>query len=143
MEYTLCSMQAGLLANCHTELILAGDSSVMVARCAEINDSMSYAMRNTSATDAIKSDWVAVGSLAATSVAFNLGEIGNYGDNPTFLTKLILTSTTLPSDRPSIAESLASMLMPSLVMAAQDSPFDMSWVTSQIPQYDQCLTNSQ
>lgn len=131
MDYSLCAMQAGLLSDCHTELTVVGDSSVMVAHCAEINDSMSYAKRNTSMRDTLKSDWVAVGSLAATSVALNIGATGGFADNPIYLTKLILTSANLQPDRPSIAEGLASILMPSLVIAAQDSPFDISWVNLQ------------
>jgi len=126
MDYSLCSMQAGLLSECHTELTSAGNSSVMVAHCEDKNDSMSYAKRNTSATDTIKPDWVAVGSLAATSISLNSGETGGYADNSIYLTKLILTNESLPSNRPSISEGLAGMLMPSLIMAAQDSPFDMS-----------------
>jgi hypothetical protein len=131
MEYSLCSMQAGLFSNCHSELTFAGNSSVMVAYCGDSNDSLSYAKLDTSARDTIEPDWVAVGSLATTSVALNSGETGGAADNPIFLTKLILTSVNLPSDHPSIAEGLASMLMPSLVMAAQDSPFNMSWVNLQ------------
>jgi hypothetical protein len=126
MDYSLCSMQAGLLSECHTELTLAGNYSVMVAHCEDKNDSMSYAKRNTSATDTIKPDWIAVGSLAAASIALNSGETGTYAANAIYLTKLILTSASLPSNRPSISEGLAGMLMPSLIMAAQDSPFDMS-----------------
>lgn len=131
MEYSLCSMQAGLLADCHTQLTLAGNSSVMVARCGELDDSMSYAKRNSSARDTINSDWVAVGSLAAKSVALNSGESGGYADNSIYLTNLILTNASLSSDRPSIAESLAAILMPSLVMAAQDSSFEISSVSLQ------------
>jgi hypothetical protein len=127
-EYALCSMRAGLLSNCYTELSMIGKSSVMVAHCSEGNDGMSYVKGNTSAIDTIKPDWVAVGSLAATSVALNAGETEGYADNPIFLTKLILTSAALPPDQPSIAEGLASVLMPSLVISAQDSPFGMSWV---------------
>lgn len=124
-------MQAGLLADCHTQLTVVGNSSVIVAHCGEPNDSMSYAKRNSSVMDTINPDWVAVGSLAAKSVALNAGESGGYADNPIYLTKLILTNASLSSDRPSIAESLAAILMPSLAMAARDSPFEISSVSVQ------------
>jgi hypothetical protein len=124
-------MQAGLLADCHTELNVAGNSSVMIANCGEVNNSMSYAKLDDSAKDTIKSDWIAVGSLAATSVSLNSGETEGPADNAIFLTNLILRNATLLPQRPSIAEGLASFLMPSLVMAAQDSPFSMILVNSQ------------
>lgn len=128
-EYTLCSMQAGLLASCSTELNVAGNSSVMTARCDDSSDSMSYTKRDISARDTVRPGYVAIGSLAATSVGLNNGELGNPADNMNYLTKLILKNATLPPDRPSISEGLAAFLLPSLVMAAQDSPFDMSSVS--------------
>jgi hypothetical protein len=122
-------MQAGLLANCHTELTVAGNSSTMVANCDESSDNMSYAKRNTSARDTLKSDWVAVGSLAATSMGLNGGEMGGAGDNEDYLTRLMVTNASLPADRPTMAEGLAAAMMPALVIASQDSPFDISWVS--------------
>ncbi|KAE9980742.1 hypothetical protein EG328_012087 [Venturia inaequalis] len=125
-EYTLCSIQAGLLVNCFTELSVAGNSSVMTAHCDDSSNSMAYSRRDSSAKDTVRPAFVAVGSLAATSVGLNNGELGNPADNMNYLTKLILKNATLRSDRPSIAEGLAAFLLPSLVMAAQDSPFDTS-----------------
>jgi hypothetical protein len=137
-EYSLCSMQAGLLPHCHTELNLVGNSSVMIAHCNETNDEISYSKHDNSAVDTVSTSWVAVGSLAATSVAFNLGETLDYADNPQILTKLILSSPNLAPNEPSIAEGLAAMLMPSLVMAAQNSPFEMSWVNPHSPSTRKC-----
>ncbi|TID23118.1 Protoheme IX farnesyltransferase [Venturia nashicola] len=125
-EYTLCSIQAGLLVNCSTKLSVAGNSSVLTAHCDDSSDSMSYAKRDASARDTVRPAYVAVGSLATTSVGLNNGELGNPADNMNYLTKLILKNATLPLERPSVAEGLAAFLLPSLVMAAQDSPLDMS-----------------
>lgn len=98
----------------------------MTTRCGDSNDSMSYSKRNASAEDTVRPDYVAVGTLAAISVGLNNGELGGDADNMYYLTKLILADLTLPTGRPSIAEGLAAFLLPSLIMAAQDSPFDMS-----------------
>ncbi|QDS69120.1 hypothetical protein FKW77_010323 [Venturia effusa] len=125
-EYSLCSIQAGLLADCSTELIVAGNSSVMTAHCGDSSDRMAYAKRSISAKDTVMPGYVAVGTLAATSVGLNNGELGYDADNMNYLTKLILKTASLPSDRPSIAEGLAAFLLPSLIMAAQDSPFEIS-----------------
>jgi hypothetical protein len=118
-------MQSGLLPECSTKLISAGNSGVMIAHCGEINGSMSYTKRNNSAIVTIHPDCVAVRSLTATSVALKLGEDGSPADNLTILTKLILSSATLQSNWPSIVEGLASFMMPSLVMSAQGSSFEM------------------
>ena len=124
-NYFVCSMQAGLLADCSTELAVAGNASVMTAHCADKNNKMSYHKRDTSKVDTISLDWVAVGSLAATSVGLNLGELDSTGDNPSFMSRLMLANASLQPDQPSLAEALGAILMPSLLLAAQDSPFSI------------------
>ncbi|OCK94764.1 uncharacterized protein K441DRAFT_677298 [Cenococcum geophilum 1.58] len=124
-NYFVCSMQAGLLADCSTELAVAGNASVMTAHCADKNNKMSYHKRDTSKVDTISLDWVAVGSLAATSVGLNLGELDSTGDNPSFMSRLMLTNASLQPAQPSLAEALGAILMPSLLLAAQGSPFSI------------------
>ncbi|TLD35931.1 Protoheme IX farnesyltransferase [Venturia nashicola] len=136
-EYTLCSIQAGLLVNCSTKLSVAGNSRVLTAHCDDSSDSMSYAKRDASARDTVRPAYVAVGSLATTSVGLNNGELGNPADNMNYLTKLILKNATLPLERPSVAEGLAAFLLPSLVMAAQDSPLDMSSTSASSSEFSQ------
>lgn len=134
-NYALCSLKVFQTPFCSTVYNASVVGASLEAKCdssepADFTDPMRYidSLRNaTFGNDTINKDWPYIGSEWSNSLSLNDGILDGQASNARLLTELILSTRSLPLDRPSIAEALAVLASSTLLMSWQDAPFVQFW----------------
>ncbi|KAI4738776.1 hypothetical protein E4T50_10765 [Aureobasidium sp. EXF-12298] len=134
-NYSLCSIKVFSTPFCSTEYNASVVGATLEAKCdnsktANLTNPMRYIDSLTNATsgnDTINTDWVEMAQEWSNSLSLNDGIIDGQAANERLLTELILSTRSLPTDRPSIAEALAVLASSTLLMSWQDAPFVQFW----------------
>jgi hypothetical protein len=129
-NYALCSLKVFQTPFCSTEYNASVVGASLEAKCSDtkldFTNPMRYlnSMENaTLGNDTINTDWPYIGTEWSNSLSLNDGINDGQASNARLLTELILSTTSLPLDRPSIAEALAVLASSTLLMSWQDAPF--------------------
>lgn len=132
--FFLCQIRATLTPQCSTRYNATGSGGSLEAVCNE-DDDMGYIKSMTNATSTLREpDWRDIGFDWSNSMSLNTGIMDANASNSRLLTQLALQpdgsgEVDLNPSLPSPAEALAVMSGCTLLMAAQDSPFVMFWVS--------------
>jgi hypothetical protein len=129
-NFALCSLKVFQTPFCSTEYNASVVGASLEAKCTDSERDLTNPMRYlnslknaTSGNDTISLDWPYIGSEWSNSLSLNDGINDGQASNARLLTELILSSASLPKDRPSIAEALAVLASSTLLMSWQDAPF--------------------
>ncbi|KAI5205751.1 hypothetical protein E4T39_02778 [Aureobasidium subglaciale] len=131
----VCSIKFFQTPFCSTEYNASMVGASLEARCSgdttvDLTNNMRYIDSNDKAITGkhtINKDWVYIGTEWANILSLNAGINDGEASNARLLTELILTTPSLPRDRPSIAEALAVLASSTLLMSWQDTPFTQFW----------------
>ncbi|KAI4723474.1 hypothetical protein E4T48_00104 [Aureobasidium sp. EXF-10727] len=139
-NYALCSLKVFQTPFCSTEYNASVVGASLEAKCSNDKDAaLTNPMRfidsitnATSGNDTISKDWPSIGTEWSNSLSLNDGILDGQAANARLLTELIVSGTSLPLDRPSIAEALAVLASSTLLMSWQDAPFTQFWNYSSV-----------
>lgn len=124
--YMLCSIRAAMSPNCSTEYHPSMSGGSLTAKC-QANNPLAYNNSHPEATSGVWDPlWITAANTWAQTMSLDAGITDNNAANPRLLTQLIPTQNQLNASLPSIAEALAVLAGPALLVFS-NTPFIHYW----------------